>query len=187
MRQIGCGKRRARTGAAHLDTTYSRPKKIVQVRVGARVASQLSQHPRVVIDIKTRVCRSGGEGVLADLGGGSLLGATDSLFLGLEGGQTSAEGTILLLAQVVRRVSLLLELVAGGLDALLGEDGEDLGDVLSHGSDLGELDLLLADLADAKGGELLAVTGELFDQLGLFVLPQRMGSDFVHFCACLCS
>ena len=124
---------------------------------------------------------SSSEGVLSDLGGGGLLGTAGGLLLGLEGGELSAEGTILLLAEVDGRVSLLLELVASALDALLGEDGEHLGDVLSHRSDLGELDLLLGDLGDAEGGELLAVLRELLDQLGFLVLSKRMGSDLVHY------
>jgi len=123
---------------------------------------------------------SGSESVLADLAVGGLLGTSGGLLGGLEGGQSSTEGTILLGAQVNWCVSLLLELGSGGVDALLTQDGEHLGDVLSHGSDLGELDLLLGDLGDAELSELLAVLGEFLDQFGLLVLSQLMGSDFVH-------
>ena len=126
-----------------------------------------------------------GDGKLALLGGSGFLGTTDGLLLGLEGSELSAECAILLLAEIVRRVSLLLELGASGVNSLLGKDGEDLGDVLPDRSDLGELDLLLGDLGHAKSGELLTVGGEFFDQFGLLVLSNLMAAYLVH-CNCFC-
>lgn len=129
--------------------------------------------------------RSRSKCILADLGGRGLLGSTRSLFLGLEGGQSATVRAIFLLTQVYRRVSLLFELVAGGCDALLGEDGQDFGNVLSDRSNLGQFDLLLADFGDAELSKLFAMGSELLDQLGLFVLSQLVCFDSVHFILCV--
>ena len=53
----------------------------------------------------------------------------------------SAEGTILLLSQVDWGVSLLFEFSFCSIDSLLAQHSENLGNVLAHLLDLGELDL----------------------------------------------
>ena len=58
-------------------------------------------------------------------------------------------------SQVVRGVSGLSKLISGGGASLLNEDGENSSDVLSHGTDFGELDLGSGgDLANSEGSEL---------------------------------
>ena len=76
---------------------------------------------------------SGGKSELAGLEVVGLLLGLKGELLGLEGGQVAAEGTGLLLAEIMGSVLLSLELLTGSGDTLLGEDGEDTGDVLSHG------------------------------------------------------
>ena len=68
------------------------------------------------------------------------MGACRHLVL-LEGGETTSEGTVLLLSQVNGRVSLLFEFISCSGNSLLAENGEDLGDVLSDLLDEGQLHL----------------------------------------------
>ena len=99
------------------------------------------------------------EGVLALLGGLDLLLCAHGHLVLLEGAQSSAESSVLLHAEVDGGVSLLLEVAAGGADSLLAEDGEDLGDVLAHLLDHGELDLGLGrHLGHAKLSKSLLYT-----------------------------
>ena len=81
------------------------------------------------------------ESVLADLRVGLPLLFAESGPLALEGGQASAEGAILLLSQVDWGVSLLFEFSFCSIDSLLAQHSENLGNVLAHLLDLGELDL----------------------------------------------
>ncbi len=93
------------------------------------------------------------EGVFALLGGLVLLLLANGLFLLLEGRKSSSESAILLCSQVNGRVSLVFELCSSSIDSLLAQHGKSLGDVLSHQSDLRELDLGLG--RDFLNAELL--------------------------------
>ena len=94
---------------------------------------------------------SSSEGVLALLSVLSLLLSAQSLLFLLEGSQLSAVSTVLLLSQINGSVLLLFELRSCRVSALLAEDGEDLGNVLSHLLDHGQFDLgLRRDLGHAQ-------------------------------------
>ena len=84
---------------------------------------------------------SSSESILAKLLVVLLLLFTSGSSGALKLGQLSAESAILLGSQVVRRVSLLFEFSSCGIDSLLADDGEDLGDVLSNLLYLGKLHL----------------------------------------------
>ena len=89
---------------------------------------------------------------------GSLV-CTNGLLLLLEWRQSSSEGSGLLLSEVLGKVSLSLGVGSSSGDSLLGEDGQDLCDCLSHLSNLGELHLGLGrHLADSKAGEFFLNT-----------------------------
>lgn len=81
------------------------------------------------------------EGVLSLLDGLGLLLLLKSLFLLLEGSESSAVCAILLSSQVNGCVSLLFELSSCSIDSLLAQHGKSLGDVLSHLLDHGKLNL----------------------------------------------
>lgn len=73
------------------------------------------------------------EGVLSQLEVVVLLLLLQSHFLGLSRSQAATEGASLFVAEVPGRVLGVLMHGAGGVTALLAEDGEDAGDGLSHG------------------------------------------------------
>ena len=99
---------------------------------------------------------SSGEGVLAELQVLNSLGTAHGHLFALEGGESAAEGAILLLSQVSGRVSLLFELRSCSVNALLAQHGQDLGDVLANLLDHGKLDLgLRGHLGHAQVGESL--------------------------------
>lgn len=84
---------------------------------------------------------------------GSLLRAGGELLL-LERSQAAAVASCFLLSQVPWRV-LSLEGTASSRAALLGEDGQNLGDTLAEHSDLLEIDLGLGrNLLDAELSQL---------------------------------
>merc|ERR1712060_390126 len=103
----------------------------------------------------------------------SLLLATDGHLLLLEGGESAAVGTILFLSEVDGGVLLLFEFISCSIDALLGKNGENLGNVLSDLSDLGQLHLGLGrDLGHSQRCKFLAVLGQLLHKRGLLVLSK---------------
>lgn len=73
------------------------------------------------------------EGVLSQLEVVVLLLLLQSHFLGLGRSQTATESASPSVAEVPGRVLGVLVQGAGGVTALLAEDGEDAGDGLSHG------------------------------------------------------
>ena len=93
-------------------------------------------------------------GVLAELGVVGLdLGSTGHAS-SLVSGESSSESTGTSSSEIVGSVSALGEGVFGGGASHLGEDGQDLGDVLADASDSGHLDLGSGgDLADSEGGK----------------------------------
>ena len=101
---------------------------------------------------------SSSESILAKLLVVLLLLFTSGHFGALKLGQLSAESAILLGSQVVGRVSLLFEFSSCGIDSLLAENSEDLGDVLSNLLYLGKLHLGLGrDFRHSQSSEFFLI------------------------------
>ena len=122
------------------------------------------------------------EGVLPKLYVVSALLSTVGELLPLKRDQSSAESEILFYSQVDWSVSLLFEFSSCSFDSFLAQHSQNLGNVLSHLLDLGQLHLRLRrNLLDSQLSELFAVLGEFFNELGLFVLSKLMSFQFIHF------
>lgn len=105
--------------------------------------------------------RSSNKSVLPDLVVVGLLLGTHRHSFGLKRSESSAESARLLHSQVLGRVLLLLKISSGSVDSLLAEDGEDLGNGLSHLSDLGQLSLRLGrHLRNSKGSKFFLNTSK---------------------------
>ena len=96
-------------------------------------------------------------------------------------GEGAAHGAGLLGAEVLGDVLLSGGGLADALLLLLVVDGEDAGDGLADGLDLGDLGGGAAgDLGDGELGELLAVLVELLEKVLLGLSPKFVCLD--HFC-----
>ena len=122
------------------------------------------------------------------LDGVTALGEVGGLLLCLEGlsgllslGEGTAHGAGLLGAEVLGDVLLSGGGLADALLLLLVVDGEDAGDGLADGLDLGDLGGGAAGhLGDGELGELLAVLVELLEKVLLGLSPKFVCLD--HFC-----
>ena len=124
---------------------------------------------------------SGSECVFTELAESSSLLGTGSLAGSLVSGEMSTVGTGLLSSQISGDLGVLANVLSGSGDPLLGEHGQTLSNRLSNLLDLGKLNLRLGgNLADSKGGKLLALFGKFLKDLLLVFLSKIVSLHSLH-------